>query len=514
MPEKSTPILISGSQFTYRPKEPDASLTPLKMLEQAARQALNGTGASESVREKIDAIGIVAPTHEAPNLTSRFPQVFMRNVPHALGKQLGITPSTQVNTATGGNSPQMLVNNFAERIAEGEVGVALLAGTECLGNLMKVLGQGDDVSHWGGDEGPEVETLGTNKEGVTEQEDAHGLSRPVNGYPLFENALRGKYNLTIEQHQKKLGELFSPFSRVASENPNAWFPTYRTPEEISQPSDANRMVGFPYTKYLNAIIQINMSSALVMMSVGAAEELGIDPKKWVFLHGCADANDLWYVSERQNFYSSPAIRIMGQQALDMAGKTIADIDHIDLYSCFPSAVEVACDELGIAHDDPRGLTVTGGLPYFGGPGNNYVMHSIVTATEKARQNPGSYALTTANGWYLTKHSAGIYSTEAFAGQWKRVSPSTYQKEIDVLPHPKLVLEPNGPAEVETYTIISKREGPFMGIVFGRTEDGSRFIANLPADQKLFAEWMAEEKLGSKGTATSEQGGMKNTFVPN
>ena len=428
MPEKTTPVLVAGSQFTYKLKEPDAALTPLLMLEQASRKALEQTGAGDAVREKVDAIGIVAPTHEAPNLTSRFPQVFMRNVPYHLGKQLDAAPSTLVNTATGGNSPQMLVNSFAERIARGDVNVALLAGTECLGNLMKVLGQGDSVEHWGSDEGPDLEILGSNKEGSTELEDAHGLSRPTNGYPLIENALRGKYGWSLDRHREELGKLFSPFSKVASENPNAWFPTYRSAEEISTPTDSNRMVGFPYTKYLNAIIQINMSAALVMMSVGAAEELGIDPKKWVYLHGCADINDIWFVSDRPNLHSSPAIRIMGERALDMAGKTIADIDYLDLYSCFPSAVQVACDELGIAHDDPRGLTVTGGLPYFGGPGNNYVMHSIVTATEKVRNKPGSFSLTTANGWYLTKHAAGIYSTTPFEGQWEREDPAVYQRK--------------------------------------------------------------------------------------
>ena len=241
-------------------------------------------------------------------------------------------------------------------------------------------------------------------------ERAYGLAFPVNTYPLFETAIRGQRHRTPEQHLDALGKFFSPFSKVASENPHSWFPTYRPPEEISTPSEKNRFVGFPYTKYLNAVIEVDMAAAVVMTSVGKARELGIPESKWVFLHGCADAADIWFVSERVNFHSSPAIRTMGKKAFTMAGRTTGDMAFIDLYSCFPSAVELGCQELGIAEDDPRGLTVTGGLPYFGGPGNNYVMHSIVTMTDKLRNSPGKFGLATGNGWYVTKHSAGIYST--------------------------------------------------------------------------------------------------------
>ena len=61
---------------------------------------------------------------------------------------------------------------------------------------------------------------------------------------------------------------------------------------------------------------------------------------------------------------------VAQETFHMADCTISEIDAFDIYSCFPSAIQIACDEIGLDIDDPRNLTVTGGLPYFGGPGNN------------------------------------------------------------------------------------------------------------------------------------------------
>ncbi len=214
---------------------------------------------------------------------------------------------------------------------------------------------------------------------------------------------------------------------------------------------------------------IDQSAAVVMTSVATARELGIPRDKWVFLHGCADAHDHWYVSERVDLHSSPAIRAASRQALDMAGKTLADIDVIDLYSCFASAVQIGCQEIGLAEDDPRGLTVTGGLPYFGGPGNNYVTHSISEMLRRLRARPGAFGLVTANGNYVTKHSFGVYSTAAPAGPWRRESPALLQARMDALPKAPFTETPQGAATIETYTVMHGKAGPEFAVVFGRLQ---------------------------------------------
>jgi acetyl-CoA C-acetyltransferase len=435
-----------------------------------------------------------------------------RNPPGALANHLGISPRLALYTATGGNTPQWLVNRTAEEIANDECEAALLVGAEYIATLLGAMKRGVDLGWANGpdaDPGSDPEEIGDARAGTSEYERRYGLHFPVNTYPLFENAIRGQKRHTPEAHLKWLGEFFSPFSKVASENPHAWFPTYRSPEAISTPSEKNRFVGFPYTKYLCAVIEVDMAAALVMTSVGKARELGIPESKWVFLHGCADANDLWHVTERVNYQSSPAIREIRRRAFAMAGVGVKDLSYIDLYSCFPSAVELGCQELGIAEDDRRGLTVTGGLPYFGGPGNNYVMHSIVTMMEKLRVTPGAYGLCTGNGWYVTKHSAGIYSTTPVEGPWQRENPKSYQRDLDAMAHPEFIEQANGRALVETYTVVSDRKGKRFGIVIGRDEQDRRFLANTPDDDKTLDRMMREEMLGRAGEVVA--GATTNLF---
>ena len=233
--------------------------------------------------------------------------------------------------------------------------------------------------------------------------------------------------------------------------------------------------------------------------------------QWVYLHGCADAADLWFPLDRQDFHSSPAMRLTGQRAFEMAGIGLDRIDLIDLYSCFPVAVEIGAEELGLSLDDPRGLTVTGGLPYAGGPGNNYVMHSIAVMLQKLRAKPGGYGLITGNGWYLTKQSTGIYSTARPDKPFEREDPAVLQRQIDALPHPDVIELPQGPATIETYTVVHKREGPFMAIIVGRDANGRRFAANTPDDAATLAGLEMGEQVGRPGSVT--QAGDINLFTP-
>jgi acetyl-CoA C-acetyltransferase len=507
-----TPILVGGGQFTQRTARAGKladSLSPIAMLEKAARLALADAGRESELIGALDTVAVVRFTADSPGDQGRLPKRMFRNPPLSLANHLGAAPRRALYSATGGNTPQWLVNRTAEEIANGECEVALLAGAEYIATLLGAMKQGFDLG-WDkeADPGRDPDEIGDQRAGTTAYERAYGLHFPVNTYPLFENAIRGQKKRTPDAHLKWLGKFFSPFSKVASENPHAWFPTYRPPEEISTPSEKNRFVGFPYTKYLNAVIEVDMAAAVVMTSVGKARALGIPQSKWVFLHGCADANDIWNVSERVNFHSSPAIRAVGQRAFAMAGKTAADLSFIDLYSCFPSAVELGCQELGIAESDPRGLTVTGGLPYFGGAGNDYVMHSIVTMMEKLRAAPGKFGLCTGNGWYVTKHSAGIYSTTPTQGAWKRDDPKISQKDIDAQAHPEVIEKPQGRATVETYTVIADRKGKRFGIVIGRDAQNHRFLANTPDDDATLDWMMREEILGREGTVTA---GATNIF---
>ena len=506
--EARIPVLIGCGQLTDK-RDPEEAGTPIELMAEAARRAAADAGPGESLLQAIDALVAVGLVVDDPTTGSPMAGMF-RNVPLSVCQELGIDPQHRWYTDTGGNTPQKLVNQFAEKIASGEHAAVLLTGAEALNTMIGRLKQGLDLDAWQDDPGGAPEILGSYRPPATDHEKAQGIKDPSTVYPLFENALRGKYGNTLEEHQQHKGDLYQRFNAVAADNPLSWFPTPRSAEEIATTSADNRYVGFPYTKYLNSVIQVNMGAAVIMTSLAKAPELGVAEDRLVYLHGCGDANDIWYMSERADYCSSPAVRTIGQKALAMAGKTIDEMDYFDIYSCFPSAVQIACDELGIAHDDSRGLTVTGGLPYFGGAGNNYVMHSIATMMDKLRARPGSFGLLNANGWFVTKHSIGIYSTTPLQ-QWQRETPEDYQADILAQDHPPFTETPRGRGTIETYTVLHGRGGVQKAMVIGRLEDGTRFMADTPDDTDTLQSLMDRDMLGHSGAVSCE--GDRNLFVP-
>jgi len=290
----------------------------------------------------------------------------------------------------------------------------------------------------------------------------------------------------------------------------------RTPEEITAVGPANRWVCFPYPKLMNAIIEVDQAAALILTGSETARELGIPEDRWVYLHGCGDCNDKWFVSDRINYHSSPGIAAATGRALGMAGITVNDIAAFDLYSCFPSAVQLALGALGLQPDDPRPLTVTGGLPYAGGPGNNYVSHSIAAMAGRLRANPHEYGLVTGLGWFATKHSAGVYSARRPSRPWRRTDPAIDQAKVDAMESPPFQERPDGAAVIETYTVAFNREGaPEQGIVIGRLGDGSgpRFFANTPANAELLWAMTQEEFVGRSGRVTPDPETGRNVFTP-
>lgn len=505
MVDPRTPVLVGVGQVTQKEKDVEKAKSPLDLMEDAVKLAAKDTGLGDALFGKLDTITCVRFITDSPD-SGRLPFGKYGNIAQSLANKLNVQPANTCYGPTGGNTPQYLVNYTAERIAEGDQSVVLVAGSECFATMMRAIGQGKTLN-WGEDpEGKRID-IGNERIGVTDVEKKHKLHFPVNCYPLFENAIRGQKGRSVKDHQLEIGKLMAPFTKVAANHPQAWFPIERTAEEIATPTDQNRYIGYPYTKYMNAIMQVDQAAAVVMMSVEKARELGVPEDKWVYLHGCGDANDLWYLTERENFHSSPAIRTMGQKAFAMSGWSIDEIDYIDLYSCFPSAVQIGRDELGIPENDPRDLTVTGGLPYFGGAGNDYVLHSIATMIEKLRAKPGSKGLCTANGWYVTKHSIGLYSTTPKEGKWQRESPADYQKDIDNGPHPRMEENPEGAAKIETFAVVHDHKGPQFAIIMGRLDaDDARFVAHV-TDAAEMQSLMDQESLGRPGTVSAGDGGL-------
>lgn len=514
MNEQRIPVLVGVGQVTQRESDPRAALQPLDLMAAAARLASDDSGVGARLLQALDNITVIRLFADT---SPRFVCPFggSDNPPASVAARIGATQARQlVYTHPGGNMPQWCLNRLGEAIARGEMGAALVVGAEALATQKAAQRAKIDLD-WRDSPasmpGGTPEAWGVARRGWSDLEERHGARAAITMYPLFENAIRGHRGRGIAEHQAAMGTLLARFAAVAATNPLADRRAGYSAEQIATPGPGNPTIAFPYTRLMSANAYIDQGAAVIVTSLAQAKALGVPRDRWVFLHGCADAHDHWHVTERRDFFSSPAMPEVFGQALAMAGVTLADIDAFDIYSCFASAVQVACAALGLAEDDPRGLTITGGLPYFGGPGNNYVTHSIAEMVQRLRAKPGQRGLVTANGNYLTKHSAGVYSTDQPDKPFAPQDPAVLQAKLNAVPHPPLVELADGAARIETYTVVHDAKGPTGAVVIGRLDGGERFIANTAPDPALLADLQVADYLGRAGRVTND--GERNTFLP-
>ena len=510
MDETLIPILVGAGQVTQREPDPAVARAAIDLTADAARHAADDAGVGAALLAALDTVVVIRAFGDTSwRFTSPFGRV--ANPPKSLARRLGaVAAGRLVYTHAGGNMPQWCVNRLSEMVTRGEVKAALIAGGEALAT-QKAAQRAKIQLDWNEDLGGDFQSWGIEKRGWSDGEERHRMSGAIFAYPMIENAIRGARGRSIAEHGQAMGALFARFAAVAAGNPLADRRDGFTAGDIAAVGPDNPYIGFPYTKLMNANAFIDQAAAVILTSVAEARALGIAEERWVYLHGCADAHDHWFLSDRKNFHSSPAMATVARETFAMADMSVADMDFLDLYSCFPSAVEIACAEMGIAEDDPRGLTVTGGLPYFGGPGNNYVTHAIAETMARVRGRPGSRALVTANGNYVTKQSAGIYSTTRPEKPFMPRDPAVYQAEIDADRGPAVAEHAAGAARIETYTVMHDRQGPSYTILFGRLSDGRRFIANTPQDASLLRDMTERDYLDAPGKVTHAEG--VNLFQP-
>lgn len=467
-PSGTTPIFVGAGQVTQRWDGKGQPADPLSLMAEACERAFEDAG-SRGLRAAVDRVAVVNV------LTWSYD-----DPPARLSARLGLAPRETIYTSIGGNTPQCLVHDAAIALASGRCRAVLLAGGEAGASMTTAYKRGIPLDSWP----PRAQPAGSGDEhtrGVSEIEQAYDLFLPSAMYPMIETALRAHAGRSPEGHAHFLGQLFARFAAVAASNPLAWFPVAHSPARIATASPDNRYVGYPYTKLMNAIIQVDQAAALVLTTEDEALRAGIGRDRWVYPMGGGELNDVWYVTERLRLYESPAIAGASEIALGQAGLRIEDIDEFDLYSCFPAAVELAQSALALPIDDPRPLTVTGGLPYFGGPGNNYSMHAIATAVGRIRNAPGKTVLVSALGWYCTKHAVGIYGSTPPAKAWASVTDPQAQAAIDgtALAPPRA--EAAGHGRIEAFVIRHSRDGdPSDATALVTMDDGGRALAHLDA----------------------------------
>jgi acetyl-CoA C-acetyltransferase len=473
-----TPVIVGVGQASERLGDPGyQGLSPVDLAAAAVREALGDTASPDpaAVAAAVDTVAGVRQ-FEVSVPGARAPLGRSDNFPRSVAGRLAMTPERAILEVGGGQGPQHLVNEFAAAIAAGRAEVVLLFGAEAISTAEHFAkapeaGRPDFTEHA---DGP-LEDRGYGLAGMMPRRlVSHGLGDAPSQYALIDNARRARLGLSRDAYAAAMGELFEPFTRVAAANPHAAVPQARTARELITPTEANRPIADPYPRYLVAREKVNQGAAVLLMSLAAARRLGVPAGRRVFLHGHADVRER-DLMERADLSLSPAAVLAVSRALDLAGIMAPALTYIDLYSCFPAPVFNICDGLSIAADDGRGLTVTGGLPFFGGAGNNYSMHAIAEIAARVRANPGSFGVVGANGGIMSKYSVGVYS--ATPAPWRAGSSAELQAEVDGWPAPEEARDPDGWAAIETYTVRHARDGKRTGIVIGRLyADGRRFVA--------------------------------------
>ena len=459
-----TPVIVSVGQVT----EKDAIVSAIGLAESAARKALED---APGVGKTIDRLTLVAISFSNSIL----------DAPGVLARMLGLENAVPEHSSHGGNIPQFLVNRASEDIASGVIRSTLIVGAEATRsmrkenpavNFLKVSSGNMEIEKTGTTIGPTLEGM------LNKAEASAGLLAPSTVYPMFESVLAKRSGRTHEEQRKEIANLMARFTEVAQKNPYAWFSHSQRPEEISEVTDTNRLIAEPYTRSMNSFPNVDQGAALIVTNLATATEAGL-ADQCVFPWSGAEMKEL-QCTQRPDLGTSPAMTAASNLALTGAGMSVDDVDHIDFYSCFPVAVEVAAAGLGLAPSDSRDLTVTGGLPYFGGPGNNYSTHAIAAMVERIRETSGK-GLVTANGGFMSKHAAGIYGAKPSSKGFHRVNNEKEQGILSSAAIP-VVQNSEGSAVVDAATVSYDREGkPSRAPIIATLSDGSRTAARAAED---------------------------------
>ena len=480
-----TPCIIGVAQRTVRPDDGPAP-EPLVLWEDVCRAAADDAvpGAGGGVLDAADSLQIV----------------YCMSWPYdrpadRLADALGVSPSHRLYSGIGGTTPQVLVQDAAAAILAGDLDLAVITGAEALDTVRRAKKAGERLA-WSHRD-PEKRPFPFEAP-FHPAEIAHNVFLAWLTFPVFDVARRARLGVEPKTYRDELGRLLAGFSEVAAANPHAWFPRRYTADELVDATADNRMVGYPYTKRMVSVMDVDMAAALVVCSHAKADELGVPTERRAYLRGWCYATDPTYLAEHDDLSASPAMAAASAEALARAGAGIDEVAHLDLYSCFGSSVNLACDALDIAADDGRGLTVTGGLPFAGGAGSNYMLHSIATMVDVLRDDPGSLGLVSGVGMHMTKHVFGLYSTAPPPGG--RVEPPNgraVQVGIDKAHPPTPIADRHaGPATVASYTVAHARSGePEWGLAICDLADGRRAYGRID-DPALLADVEEREWVGA------------------
>ena len=491
--DERTPVIVGVGQSSERVD--DASylgMSPVELAASACRAALADCGVdSATVARVVDTVAAVRQFETSSSLLTA-PLGSSNNYPRSVCQRIDANPKRAILESVGGHGPQRLVTELGSEISAGKCDVAMIFGSDAV-STQRYFARRDDKPEFSEEVEGQLEDRGYGYDYyIDDYTVSHGLFDPPASYGVLDNARRARLGVGVGEYRHQMGVLLAPFSTVAAKNPFSAAPKEYSATELATVTAENRMICDPYPRRMVARDQTNQGAAVLIMSVATARRLGISDDKFVFLHGHSDLVDL-PVLERTEFGAGRACVEAAEVALGVAGIGVDELGTLDLYSCFPIAVSSLCDGLELSPQDPRGLTVTGGLPFFGGPGNAYSIHAIAETVARLRTMPGAYGLVGANGGVCSKYSVGIYSTQE--APWRIGDDQTAQQRLLEGPRVQVSTRPAGAATIETYTV--RYDWPVRtGIVVGRLVGGERerFLATT-TDETLVALMSESDPIG-------------------
>jgi acetyl-CoA C-acetyltransferase len=488
--ETRIPVIIGVGQFNDRPARDIDGMDPIGLMMEALRRADRDAGGGWLGR--VQSLGVVGQIS--------FPEI--RDIHLRLAEALGIQASFLDLTLPYGDCPVKLINAAANRIGAGEIMIAAATGAEALRTAAaKAAAQAAAGQK-------STDLRGLVRQQAQSLKSKYGLETPTDIYPLYENGCRAAWGQTLSEAQAESAAIWSGMSKVADANPDAWLHTPMEPDEILAETPRNRPIAFPYRKLMVANSAVNQGAAVIIASLAEARRRRVPDDRLVYICPGAAAHEPDDILARDSYDDSPSMRVSIEKTLILNELQAADLDCVELYSCFPCVTKMARRVLGWPLEKPH--SVYGGLTFGGGPIGNCMMHAAACMVEKIRRG-ANRGLIFANGGYATHNHAIVLSrtppkSEAFPQSYD------YQAEADRLrrPVPDLIEDYTGPGCIETYTVIYDRQGTAMfGTVIARTPAGERFICRVPKEDQSGIEFLTSgktEPIGARGMAYRAENG--------
>jgi acetyl-CoA C-acetyltransferase len=482
-PSARVPVIVGIGELTDKPQDQGNGLEPLEILERCSRLAEDDAG--QRCLRSVDTVRVVN------QISWRY-----SDLPGLLARRLRLRSVETIYGPPGGESPVRMLVDAAVDIAAGDSELALLCGAEAIKSAFSHRTAGK-APHWT-PEDPDVR-LPVAEDYVSRQAARYGLVNPVDVYPLYENATRACWKLSASEAAAESSVLWERMAQIAAQNPYAWSGRPRSAAEIRSPEGGNRLIAYPYPKLQVAQIGVNQGAAVLVTHLEAARHWGIPEDRLIYIWSGVGAQEPQDFLQRDRYDHSPAMQTVLQNTLRLNDLEVNDIDLYELYSCFPCVPKLARRALGLSPDISP--SVTGGLSFFGGPGNNYMTHAICAMVRALRTGKPRKGLLYGNGEFVTKHHAAVVST----------TPPPHSPENRSLQHevdtaygavPSLLENYEGPCTIETYTVTYTPKGTLdRGTVIARTPRGDRVVGRVTGSDPDVLQFLTDEAvepIGSTG----------------